>query len=132
MKKLIVAISALVYMTTSTGALLHLHYCMGELANWGLGYNDSKTCGKCGMKKSDDKKNDCCKDELKFIKNETDQKTIKTGVQWSQLIAVAIPVSFAETSYSGFSSLKQENPICHAPPRSSGIGLYIRNCSFLI
>ena len=132
MKKLIVAISALVYLTTSTGALLHMHYCMGELANWGLGYNTSKTCGKCGMKKSDEKNKDCCKDELKFIKNETDQKTINTSVQWSQLFALALPVSAGEIPHPGFTPVTEENPICHAPPRSSGVAVYIRNCFFLI
>jgi hypothetical protein len=51
MKKLFVAILAILYLSTSTGATLHVHYCMGRLAGWGLGHNNSKTCGKCGMEK---------------------------------------------------------------------------------
>ncbi len=74
MKKIIVAILALLYITTSTGATIHMHYCMGELADWGIGLNDSKTCGKCGMDKSDEKDNGCCNDEQKQVKLETDHQ----------------------------------------------------------
>ena len=90
MKKLLIAIFALLYISTSTGATLHIHYCMGKLADWGLGHNNSKTCGECGMEKSEEKDNGCCKDEHKFIKNDTDQKTGEVGVQlleeWNEVV----------------------------------------------
>ena len=57
MKKFVAVILALVYIGTSTGANIHMHYCMGKLADWGLGDNKSKTCSKCGMEKSDEKDN---------------------------------------------------------------------------
>ena len=50
MKNFFVAILAFLYISTSTGAFVHVHYCMGELADWGIGYNKSTKCGKCGMK----------------------------------------------------------------------------------
>jgi hypothetical protein len=53
MKKLIVAILSLLYICTSTGATVHMHYCMGKLADWDFGHNTSKTCSGCGMKKLD-------------------------------------------------------------------------------
>ena len=74
MKKLVVAIVALLYISTSTGAPLYMHYCMGKLADWGFGDNNSKTCGKCGMEKSEQKENGCCKDEHTFLKNEVRPK----------------------------------------------------------
>ena len=67
MKKFVTAILAVLYLGTSTGATVHMHYCMGKLADWGLGHNKSKTCGNCGMEKSEEKDNGCCKDEHKFV-----------------------------------------------------------------
>ncbi|MEO7766056.1 MAG: hypothetical protein ABIS01_01475, partial [Ferruginibacter sp.] len=59
MKKFIVAILALLYIITSTGAIVHLHYCMNQLADSGLVHHSSKKCPKCGMEKSEKKNNDC-------------------------------------------------------------------------
>jgi hypothetical protein len=132
MKKIIIAIVAFFYLAVSSGFTVHMHYCMGKLADWDLGHNKSKTCGKCGMKKSDEKENGCCKDEHKFIKNVSDQKAAETGFQLIKLIALAIPVSFAEIPSVNFPSVTGEEPVCHAPPRSSGVAVYIRNCIFLI
>ncbi|MBP9097633.1 MAG: hypothetical protein V9F01_04525 [Chitinophagaceae bacterium] len=132
MKKFITAILAVLYISTSTGAMVHMHYCMGQLADWGLGHNKSKTCSKCGMEKSDEKDNGCCKDEHKFIKNDTDQKAAEAGFQMIQLFATAIPVSFVEIPSADFPTVTEENPISHAPPRSGGVAVYVRNCTFLI
>ncbi|KAF0242813.1 MAG: hypothetical protein FD136_1091 [Chitinophagaceae bacterium] len=132
MKKFIVAILALVYITTSTGATLQMHYCMGQLTDWGLGQNKSKTCGKCGMDKSEEKDNGCCKDEHKFIKSNTDQKTVEAGFQFLHLIAVALPVYSVDIPTVNLSSVAEENPISHAPPRTCGVAVYILNRTFLI
>lgn len=132
MKKIIVTIVALVYISTSTGAMLHMHYCMGKMVNWGLSHNTSKTCDGCGMKKSEEKDNGCCKDEYKFVKNDTDQKTAKTGFQLIQVLNVALPVSIIELPPNDFPSVTEVNPINYASPRSSGVAVYIRNCIFLI
>ena len=67
MKKFLTTILALVYLATSTGATIHLHYCMGRLFSWSLVDKDSKTCGQCGMPKSGKDahclsfKDGCCK-----------------------------------------------------------------------
>jgi hypothetical protein len=132
MKKFLTVIFALAYLTASTGATLHMHYCMGKLAAWGLGHTTSKTCDKCGMEKSGEKDKGCCKDEHKFVKNNTDQKTAETDFQLTQLIAVALPVSFVEIPANDFPSVTEENPISHAPPQSCSVAIYIRNCVFRI
>jgi hypothetical protein len=131
-KKLIVTILALIYITTSTGATVHLHYCMGQLADWGLGSDDSNTCGSCGMAEGDRKKDDCCKDEQKFFKNQNDQKYAEAGLHLMQLLAVALPPSIFEIQPTLFFSLTRGNPMSHAPPRGSQVALYIRNCVFRI
>jgi hypothetical protein len=132
MKKFIVAILAFVYITTSMGATIHMHYCMGKMANWSLDFNTSKTCGKCGMEKSNNKDNGCCRDEDKFIKNDSDQNAAGTGFQVMPLNGVALPVSYIEIPPTNFSSIAEKNPIIHAPPRSSSIAVYILNRSFRI
>ena len=132
MKKLLVAIVAMLYISTSSGAVVHLHYCMGKLAGWGFGDNKSKTCGGCGMEQTDEKGNGCCKDEHKFLKNDSDQKITAAGFQMIQLLALALPVSSIEMPSTDFLFVTDENPVSHAPPRTSAVAVYIRNCVFLL
>ena len=132
MKKFLITIFAFVYISSSIGASIHMHYCMGKLADWGIGQNDSKTCGICGMDKANEKDNGCCKDENKFVKSNIDQKTAQAGFQMILLTSVALPVSFIEIPLPYFSSVTEQNPVSHAPPRSEGVAVYIRNCIFLI
>ena len=83
------------------------------------------------MKKSEEKDSGCCKDDVTFIKNSTDQKTAETGFQMIQVFAVALPVPISEIPID-FPSVTEVNPIDYAPPRSGGVAVYIRNCVFLI
>jgi len=131
MKKIITGILAVLYLSTSAGANIHMHYCMGKLVDWGLTDTNSKPCEKCGMKKSEGKTG-CCNDENKFVKNNTDQKTTNTGLQMIKSWDPALPVSFIEIpSYIIHSSFRQTT-FSHSPPRSIGVEVYIRNCVFLI
>ncbi|MBC7886956.1 MAG: hypothetical protein H7Z13_03650 [Ferruginibacter sp.] len=132
MKKFLIAILALLYLSTTIGATVQMHYCMGQLSDWGIGHKAPKTCGKCGMEKSEKNDNGCCKDEHKFVKNDTDQKTAEAGLQLLHAVAVALPVSFIEFPSNHFPSVTEENPISHAPPQSNGVAVYIRNCVFLV
>ncbi len=129
MKKFIVAILAMLYISTSAGATLHIHYCMGKQSDWGFGLNNATICSRCGMEEKD---NGCCKKEHRFFKNNTDQKTTESALQLIKLIAVAIPFSFVEIPSFSFASKKEVNPINYKPPRRISIALYIRNCVFLI
>ena len=84
------------------------------------------------VKKSEEKDNGCCKDEHKFIKSDTDQKVAETGIQMMQLVSNALPVTFFEIQDINLPSITEENPISHAPPRSSSVAVYILNRTFLI
>ncbi|MEP7376109.1 MAG: hypothetical protein ABI675_22120 [Chitinophagaceae bacterium] len=132
MKKFLIGIVALLYITTSSGAVVHLHYCMGKLAGWDFGENKSKTCGGCGMEKAGEKDNGCCKDEHKFLKNDSDQKTTNSVFALTPIIAVAHPSTFFELPATYFTPIATERPFDYDPSRS-GIGcLHIRNCVFRI
>ena len=131
MKKFTVAILALIYLSASIGVTMHMHYCMGRVAGWGLSNNESKICSKCGMEKSE-KNSGCCKDKHTFFKNSTDQKVTESSLQAIQLMAAGMPASFTEISSFGFPSVTEENPISHAPPLDHDIPIYILNCVYRI
>ena len=132
MKKFTIVILALLYITTSTGATLNMHYCMGKLADWDLGLNTSKNCGSCGMEKGNEKDNGCCKDEQKFIKNDADQKFVESSSYVFKLLAPAELPVYSEFSFFHEASVTEQNPVSNAPPRSKGRAIYLRNSSFLI
>ena len=132
MQKFITTIVAILYISTSTGATVQVHYCMGKLADWGLGHNKSNTCSKCGMEKNDAKKTSCCKDEHKFIKNDTDQKVVESFFQLMEIAGVALLPRYDEINMLHISSVTEENPVCNAPPRHTGVAVYIFNGNLLI
>lgn len=128
MKKVIVSILAVLYLCSSVGATVHLHYCMEKLVNWSLTDKDSDQCDKCGMQKD----GGCCKDEHKFVKNSLDQKAAESAVQLMQIIATATPATFNNISELYPPSITENYPISHAPPIKSGVDILIRNCIFRI
>lgn len=132
MKKFIVGILAILYMSSSTGATLHMHYCMGKLVDMALWHGKVKKCGNCASKKITtlcSKK--CCKDEHKTIKLEKDQKTAE-AFQLIQLACVATTVNYIELPQEKIMAIAQQYPVSHAPPRSSKVHPYIFNCTFRI
>ena len=132
MKKFIAAILAVLYLGTSSGATIHMHYCMGKLADCGLGDKQSKTCGKCGMEKSDKKDNGCCKDEQKYLKNSSDQKITESNFQFNLMQGIALVVDYIEIPFTPITSVTEENPNSNSPPRTQAVPVYIRNCVFRI
>ena len=130
MKKFVVAILAILYLGTSVSATIHLHYCMGKLVDWSLWHNDSSKCGTCGMEKGHKTTDDgCCKDEYKYVKNTTDQKTTEYTIQTLQVLATSTS-SFYNNELDHFHNTSQNCPTNHAPPINNGVGILIRNCVF--
>lgn len=131
MKKLVVAILSFLYISTSSGATLQMHYCMDKLVDWSIGHTDKKnTCNNCGMEKDGKGKNGCCKDEQKQLKIEKDQKAAAFELTFS--LATAIPVSHPVYNFTGITSVTEKFPLSNAPPRSPQLAAYIRNCTFRI
>jgi len=132
MKKLIITILALVYITTSTGFNIHKHYCMGKIADWGLFGNNNNTCSKCGMEEIEGEDNGCCKDKVMLVKNSADQKNAESPLPFMHLGAIETALSFIEIPPVNFSVIKDESPVNHVPHRGTIQPVYIRNCVFLI
>jgi len=73
MKKIIVAISALIYLVLSSGLIFSVHYCMGKRTDATMSlfsFAENNNC-ECGSGK---KPMDCCKSELQVVKAELDQQ----------------------------------------------------------
>jgi len=128
MKKILVSILAFFYLSSSVGAIVHLHYCMDKLVNWSLLNGEGDRCNKCGMAKD----GGCCKDEQKFVKNNIDQNIAESAVQSMQVLSTAALFAFIYPSENFFSSLIEKYPICHAPPLICAGEIYILNCVFRI
>ena len=132
MKKIIVTILAVLYLGSSSGTTIHLHYCMGKLVDLSFSFNEKEKekCSRCGMKNSKDK-NGCCKNEHKQIKIERDQKLTEKVVNLSYVTSVAHPTHNVELPPIKITSVTDANPISHAPSRRQ-VSIYICNCVFLI
>ncbi len=125
----------MLYMGTSTGATLHLHYCNGKLVETNLWHPKTGECGKCGKAKQPTKacKKKCCKDEHKLVQVEKDQlKSPATAFETLQFLSNAVPASIIELPQIYASSLATENPRSHAPPRSAKVPITILHSCFLI
>lgn len=128
MKKLLVTILAVVYLTVSSGATINMHYCMGKLMTVDLQQEQKGTCGSCGMEKSGHK--GCCKDEQKKLQIEKDQKISESSSQFQYAVSeISVPTYF---SYSYSPSLSISYPVSHTSPGLGTIPIFIRNCNFRI
>ena len=128
MKKLIISIAALAYMSVSTGIAMEIHYCMGKFAGIEFYGSENKACGKCGMK---EKGQGCCHDEHKFIKLEDSHKNVINTLDFTyhdQVIATEYPLY----NFQFFPIAGNESVAIHSPPDKTGPSLCIQNCVFRI
>ena len=130
MKRALVSILAFLYLTVSTGATVHLHYCMGELVGASLLTDDSDTCSHCKMKKNICKKS-CCKDENKVIKSSEhhSQSGIDIAFSFNQIISQHLSFSFYYSQPIVEPTAGSMN-LTHAPPsvwRTCPIFIQIRD-----
>jgi hypothetical protein len=134
MKKLIICILAILYMGSSTGATVHMHYCMGKLVDIGLWHGKKATaCNKCGAKENSKScKKNCCKDVHKLVKLDKDQKTAESAFQLVAVTSFVTPDHYYDLPQIQIATLAQEYPVTNAPPRSSKVQPYIFLCTFRI
>lgn len=138
MKKVLATILAIVYLSTSMGATVHLHYCMGKLFSWSLTDKDSKSCGRCGMPKSSTNrhcmvvKDGCCKDKHTHVQLDKDQKTTEDTYAFPELSFIALPVTTAQLPEAYVADHIVGYPTANAPPDPDKVPVFIRNCTFRI
>jgi hypothetical protein len=135
MKKVIASILAVIYLSTSMGATVHLHYCMGRLTGWGLVNHEGKDCMTCGMSMKRalpgcavDMKS-CCHDEHKHIQGDRAQEAAHgwaDGNLAPALVASPLPVWSAPV----LTQLAEDRPVANGPPPPRRV--FLRNCNFRI
>lgn len=132
MRRFIVFILAILYLGLSTGATLHMHYCMGKFVGSSFTHNESSdSCSKCGMQKKASK-NKCCKDETKLVKIEQDQKVTMPLDHTVDLTAVELLQYNFILPTAFFDSSIDETFYSNAPPLAFKAPIYLRNCDFRI
>jgi hypothetical protein len=131
MKKVLATILAFIYLSSSMGATIHLHYCMGKLASWGLINHESRNCTRCGMVKKTSgsqhmaAKMDCCRDEHKQIKTDKDQKLVPFEFFKYNNFSQAIVLNEHALQGVQVSSVSIEHPNTNAPPLSGKLPLFV-------
>ena len=124
MKKLVVLILAFLYLSTSVGATVHLHFCMDKLVDWGFANKGKTNCSSCGLQKKGDK--GCCHDENRIIKVDKNHKAPTTSFVFLKLYFPLVNNTFlVNEHFFAFDSVTT-NLSTNAPPiRAIPIFLYI-------
>jgi len=137
MKRIAAFILAVIYLSTSMGATVHFHYCMGHLVGWDLADRESRDCISCGMAKeratmgcSVGMKN-CCHDEHKHIQNSRAQKPAQGWAEWKTTPVLAMLPS-AGWNVQVVAAPAITHPVANGPPLAYRIPIFLRNCNFRI
>ena len=130
MKKAIASIAFICYLTVTSGLIVNFHYCMNRLASLQFFATENKTCPKCGMHIQ--KSHGCCRDEVKIIKMEVDQKVTSTMV--FELPALDVidhsPSDFIAASFYNVNETRHFHN--HSPPLLTEQDTYLQNRVFRI
>ena len=127
MKKIVIAILAIIYLFTSMGASIELHYCMGKFADQSLWQSGSSKCRICGMQKKNKSVNKgCCRDEYKLVKVEQHQRVsqnLEVDKTLKEIFLIILP------TWISMQRLFVTNAIsADTPERSSPFRLHQLNC----
>ena len=121
MKKGLVFLLAIIYISLTSGIVVNIHYCMGRVAGVTYGAEASHRCDKCGM----ESKKGCCDTEHKLVKADDDHiyaKSIDAPLNFTALAAIP----FSEYNVSFIASKDQYDTKYHSPPdlRSNNLTVY--------
>lgn len=113
MKKFLVTILALVYLTSTVGATLRLDCCLENLATIGPGTN---------------KEYKDCNNEHKQAKLGHEQKNHDAHIRVAKSFPATITPPFPAHSFYNIASLEEAYPVNNASPQQEAIPLYLLNC----
>ena len=134
MKKFLVFILAVLYIGSSTGATIHIHYCMGKLVNMSLNSESTNKCPKCPSKEmSSSCSKECCKDLQKTVKIEKDQKLADIGFKLIDGPSFILSsFNFPEHMAPALSAIPYAHPYIKGPPAKSTVQPYILYGNFRV
>ena len=120
MKKFLVTILALVYLTSTFGATVRLDCCVEKLVSFALGTSTHE------LQWSEEKGN--CKDDHKQAKLGHEQKRNDAKIRIAKFVPASITTGFPEYSFHAVSALTEAYPVNNAPPHQATIPLFILHC----
>lgn len=126
-KKSMVIILALLYITMTSGVVVNIHYCMGAIAAISYGHDETESCGKCGMKATDG----CCHTEYKVVKLADVHQPYYQAKTMIDAVA-EVPVPFFQISAPVFSSNGDYGISYHSPPDPRVNSIYLHTGIFRI
>jgi hypothetical protein len=130
LKRFVLAILSVFYLSSSIGATIHLHYCMDKLVALGLNKSDEKECSNCGMTKAG--KDGCCKDDHKHVKIESDQKATESSIFSFDYFSHVTIIPFSEFQIASPKVSSFRLPYSNGPPKHRPTSLYLVNRVFRI
>lgn len=134
MKRLFLYILSFIFIITSSGVMVNMHYCMGKVAGSSISLINhvSSKCDKCGMEKSKTKGKGCCRDSNKLVKNTIDQKLANSSIKIDNQFVNLFSFENNEFKIISFPPSDSITIRYHAPPLYCGVPNYISHCSYLI
>lgn len=133
MKRMLLTFLVFLYLGSSSGFAMHFHYCMDELMGTSLMQPELEECDNCGMEMSSALDNDCCKEEYKQLKIDTNESIEDFALQMMQNLGTSLPLaSFEIPSFLQLATTVADYPLVNSPPDKTNVPVYLRNCVFRI
>lgn len=127
MKKGVIFLLAIIYITLTSGIVVNVHYCMGRMMGVTYGAETEHRCDKCGMEQRDG----CCGTEHKFVKADNDH-IYANSIAAPSTFGALIPAVLPEYKLSLTPSLEYFTSQYHSPPDSRSNNLVVYNSVFRI
>lgn len=128
MKKVFLAILAVIYLSASSGATVYIQKCMGNTIGLSLLEKDSQKCNKCGMHKN--ASHDCCSSQVKVFKIHNDQNLSQNN--FSKFINDALVPKISSLEFASHFSTTSFKTFASPILARSKISFCVLYCSFLI
>lgn len=131
-KKVIILLSFFCYLAVTTGVIMNFHYCMKKLASVHIYETAADECGNCGMDMHDGEMTGCCRDDIKVVKLDQDERPlVLTSYDIPSLEPIeVIPSVFILTPFENID--EQRHYHNHSPPLLSMQDTYLHNNVFRI
>lgn len=132
MKRALLTLLAIFYLSVSSGATVHFHYCMGKLVKWSLTQPKKDNCELCGMSKKGVKKNACCKNDYKQAKIDTSKKAAQTVYQFNPPVVLTSSIFGYSSALVVSTETLNKAVYGNAPPEKECVPIFIRNCTYIL
>ena len=109
---------------------MYIHHCMDRIVDWDFKKNDLERCSTCSME--NDAGNNCCKDEIKILKIDKDDRHPETAGNQQNFKDVILPIAYFAIHYQFLPVLNKEFPLEDFALNDTVPDLCILNCTYLI